>query len=45
LFCETDTSAVSIEEIYGKICAILQLHEEDLRKTIFENYGRLKDKG
>ncbi|MEI7421755.1 MAG: TatD family hydrolase [Prolixibacteraceae bacterium] len=44
LFCETDTSVVSIKEIYEKICAILKLHEEDLRKTIFENYKKLKVK-
>ena len=45
LFCETDTAEISISEIYGKVCNLLQLREEDLRKIIFENYERIKDKG
>lgn len=43
LFCETDTAEISITDIYGKVCNLLQLHNEDLRKIIFENYERIKD--
>lgn len=44
LFCETDTADISIAEIYGKVCNLLQLRDEDLRKIIFENYKRIKVK-
>lgn len=44
IFCETDTSEISISEIYGKVCNLLKLRDEDLRKIIFENYERIKDK-
>ena len=45
LFCETDIAEISISEIYGKVCSLLQPGEEEMRRIIFENYNRVKGKG
>lgn len=42
LFCETDTSDISIKHIYKGLCTILQMQEEDFKGKIFENFARLR---
>lgn len=41
LFCETDTSDISIQMIYRIISEGLHLKEEQLKKIIFGNYSQL----
>lgn len=41
LFCETDTSDISIQAIYHGISERLKISEEDLRSIIYDNYTRL----
>ena len=42
LFCETDNSDISIQDIYTALSASLKLSEEKLRETIFNNFTRLR---
>jgi TatD DNase family protein len=43
LFCETDTSDISISIIYTKVSSLLHIPLESLKSIIFENYSTLRD--
>lgn len=42
LFCETDTSELSISDIYRRICHLLKLNDDDLKTVIYENFRLLR---
>jgi len=42
IFCETDTSNVTIQEIYQGVSAALKINEEDLRGVIYDNYSKIR---
>ena len=41
LFCETDTSQLSIRSIYTGVCAALKMEEDALRSILFDNFQQL----